>query len=284
VRATGLPDRVAFRDLRERVEGGLVAGTEAGSGPPILLLHGLGGTWQYWSRTMELLAGSARCIAFDLPGFGASDTPPGGFTLDSASDNLAAALRAVGGAPAVVCGHSLGGPLGARFALRHPHAVSKLVLVGPSGLAPAPPWQHRVLRAVPAYNLLQLVPWPWERLLLSIAPLRRAGLGLLVDNPSAVDPALVRRMVEGARHARALRPALSASFATGLDDDAPLVSVPIAAIWGSRDRMVPPSDSEILVCVVPSAEIHFLPGCGHLPMVERPEAFADLLRRVAVGR
>ena len=277
-----MPDRVAFRDLRERVEGGLVAGTETGSGPPILLLHGLGGTWQYWSRTMELLAGSARCIALDLPGFGASDTPPGGFTLDSASDNLAAALRALGAGRAVVCGHSLGGPLGARFALRHPDAVSKLVLVGPSGLAPAPPWQRRVLRAVPAYNLLQLVPWPWERLLLSIAPLRRAGLGLLVDNPSAFDPALLRRMVEGARHARALTPALSASFATGLDDDAPLVSAPIAAIWGSRDRMVPPRDSEILARVVPSAEIHFLPGCGHLPMVERPEAFADLLRRVAV--
>ena len=170
--------------------------------------------------------------------------------------------------------------LGARFALRHPHAVSKLVLVGPSGLAPAPPWQHRVLRAVPAYNLLQLVPWPWERLLLSIAPLRRAGLGLLVDNPRrSIRPG--PPMVEGARHARALTPALSASFATGLDDDAPLVSVPIAAIWGSRDRMVPPSDSEILVRVVPSAEIHFLLGCGHLPMVERPEAFADLLRRVA---
>jgi pimeloyl-ACP methyl ester carboxylesterase len=272
---------VAFRQLRESVEGGVVAGAEAGSGPPIVLLHGLGGTWQYWSRTMELLAGSARCIALDLPGFGQSDTPPGGFTLDSASDNLAAALRALRGAPAVVCGHSLGGPVAARLALRHPDAISRLVLVGPSGLAPAPAWQLRVLRAVPAYNLLRLAPWRWERWLLSIAPLWRAGLGLLVDNPSAIDSALVLRMVEGARHARAVAPALNASFATGLDDDAALVSAPIAAIWGERDRMVPPSDAEILKRVAPSAEIHFLPACGHLPMVERPEAFANLLRRVA---
>jgi pimeloyl-ACP methyl ester carboxylesterase len=263
------------------VEGGVVAGAEAGAGPPFLLLHGLGGTWQYWGRTMELLAGDARCIALDLPGFGQSDTPPGGFTLDSASDNLAAALRALGGAPAVVCGHSLGGPLGARFALRHPDAVSRLVLVGPSGLAPAPPWQLRALRAVSAYTLLQRAPFHWEHWLLPIAPLRRAALGLLVDNPSAVDPALVRRIVDGARFARAITPALGASFATGLDDDAPLVSAPIAAIWGARDRMVPPSDAEILTRVAPSAEVHFLPGCGHLPMVERPEAFANLLRRLA---
>jgi pimeloyl-ACP methyl ester carboxylesterase len=276
-----LPEQ-PLRPLRVEVEGSVVTGAEAGSGVPILLLHGLGGTWDYWGRTMELLAADARCIALDLPGFGQSDSPPGGFTLDSAADLLAAALRSLGGMPAVVCGHSLGGPLAARLAIRHPEAVTRLVLVGPSGLAPAPVWQHRVLHAVPLYNLLQRVTLRWERWLLPIAPLRRAMLALLVDNPSAVDPALVRRIVEGARGARELTPALSASFATGLDDDAPLVPVPIAAIWGTRDRMVPPSDAAILERVVPSAEIHYLPGCGHLPMVERPEAFAVLLRRLAV--
>jgi pimeloyl-ACP methyl ester carboxylesterase len=276
-----LPDPDPLRQLREHVEGGVVTGAETGSGPPLLLLHGLGGTWEYWSRAMELLAGSARCIALDLPGFGGSDMPAGGFSLDSASDGLAAALRALGGAPAVVCGHSLGGPLAARLAIRHPDAVSRLVLVGPSGLAPASPWQHRALRAVPAYNLLQRAPFAWERWLLPIAPLRRAFLGLLVDNTSSIDPALVRSILQGARHARAITPAVQASFETRLDDDAPLVSAPISAIWGERDRMVPPRDSEILKRVVPSAEIHFLPGCGHLPMVERPEAFSTLLRRVA---
>jgi pimeloyl-ACP methyl ester carboxylesterase len=272
---------VRFRELREHVRGDLVAGAEAGSGPPLLLLHGLGGTWQYWARTMELLAGSFRCIALDLPGFGGSATPPGGFTLDSAGDNLAGALEAVGGAPAVVCGHSLGGPLAARLAIRHPQVVSRLVLVGPSGLSPAPPWQRRVMRAVPAYNLLQRAPVPWERWLLPITPLRHAVIGLLVHNPSAVDPALVGGILDGARHARELTPALNASFATGLDDDAPLVPAPISAIWGDRDRMALPRDSEILKRVAPSADIRFLRACGHLPMVERPEAFSDLLRRVA---
>lgn len=59
------------------------------------------------------------------------------------------------------------------------------------------------------------------------------------------------------------------------------MSAPIAAIWGERDRMVPLSDAEILERVVPSAQIHLLPGCGHMPMIERPEAFAHLLSRLA---
>jgi pimeloyl-ACP methyl ester carboxylesterase len=115
-----------------------------------------------------------------------------------------------------------------------------------------------------------------------LAPLRRAGLGLLVDNAAAVDPGVALRLVEGARSARELPAGVDASFSTGLAEEASLVSAPIAAIWGDRDRMVPPSDAEILQRAVPSAAIHFLPGCGHLPMVERPEAFAALLGDVAV--
>ena len=112
---------------------------------------------------MELLAGRARCIALDLPGFGHSDATPDGFSLDSAADGLAGAVRALGAAPAAVCGHSLGGPLAVRLARRHPDAVSSIVLVGPSGLEPAPAWQRRALRLLPAsYRLLRRVPFPWE--------------------------------------------------------------------------------------------------------------------------
>ena len=115
-----------------------------------------------------------------------------------------------------------------------------------------------------------------------IAPLRRAGLSLLVDNAAAIDPALVRHLADGARQARELPAAVRDSFATGLTEEAPLVAAPIAAIWGDRDRMVPPADAELLRNAVPSADIRMLPACGHLPMVERPEAFSALLAALAV--
>ncbi len=60
------------------------------------------------------------------------------------------------------------------------------------------------------------------------------------------------------------------------------MTAPIAAIWGDRDRMVPAADAELLLRAVPSAAIHFLPACGHMPMIERPEAFAALLARLAL--
>ena len=64
-----------FRPLRVELSGSVVTGAESGSGAPLVLLHGLGGTWEYWGRTIALLSDRARCIALDLPGFGHSDEP-----------------------------------------------------------------------------------------------------------------------------------------------------------------------------------------------------------------
>jgi pimeloyl-ACP methyl ester carboxylesterase len=246
-----------------------------------VLLHGLGGTWEYWGRTMTLLAGRARCVALDLPGFGNSDAPPGGFGLDSAVDELADAMRALGSGPAALCGHSLGGPVGVRLGLRHPDIVSRVILVGPSGLKPAPTWQDRALKLVPVYRALRRAPFRWEHWLLRVGPLRRAALRTLVEDPATVDDETARSLVDGGRKARELQGAIAASFATGLAEEAARLSVPVAAIWGDRDRMVPPGDAEVLRAAVPSADIRFLPGCGHLPMVERPDAFALLLGELA---
>jgi pimeloyl-ACP methyl ester carboxylesterase len=272
-----------FRPLRVDVAGRSVTGAEAGSGPPLVLLHGLGGTWEYWAPAMALLAGSARCIALDLPGFGHSDDLPGAFTLDGAVERLAAALAALDVPAAPVCGHSLGGPLAVRLARNHPASTSRLVLVGPSGLEEAPSWQRRALALVPVYELLRRAPVPWEHWLLRVGPLRRAALGALVHDPSTVSAAMARTLVDGGREARELKGAIDASFATGLDAEARLVDVPIAAIWGERDRMVPVADAQILLRAVPSATLHLLPACGHLPMVEHPQAFASLLADLALG-
>jgi pimeloyl-ACP methyl ester carboxylesterase len=278
---SGLPR--GFRPIRATTDGGTVTGAEIGAGPPLLLLHGLGGTWAYWAPAMALLARSARCIALDLPGFGHSDAPRGGFTLDAAAAGLVAAMDAIDAGRAVVCGHSLGGPLAVRLGLNHPEAASRLILVGPSGLKPAPAWQSHALALMPVYRLLRQAPVPWEHWLLRVAPLRRAALRTLVDDPSTVSLAMARTIVDGGRQARELQGAVTASFDTGLAEEARDVVAPIAAIWGDRDRMVPVADAEVLLHAVPSATLHLLPACGHLPMVERPHAFAALLARLATG-
>ena len=269
-----------FRPLRLDAGGAIVTGAEAGSGPPLVLVHGLGGTWEYWAPAMALLARAARCIALDLPGFGHSDDLPGEFTLDKAVARLAAALAALGIPAAPVCGHSLGGPLAVRLARNHPETTSHVVLVGPSGLVEAPVWQRRALRLVPVYQLLRRAPVPWEHWLLRVGPLRRGALRALVHDPATVSDAMARTLVDGGREARELKGAIDASFATGLDAEARALTVPVDAIWGERDRMVPAKDARLLLRAVPGATLHVMPGCGHLPMVEDPETFAALLARL----
>jgi pimeloyl-ACP methyl ester carboxylesterase len=136
---------------------------------------------------------------------------------------------------------------------------------------------------VPVYQLLRRAPVPWERWLLHVASLRRAALGALVHDPSTVSRAMAATLVDGGRQARELKGAIDASFATGLDAEARLLAVPIAAIWGDRDRMVPVADAQVLLRAVPAATLHVMPGCGHLPMVESPEAFTTLLAGLALG-
>jgi pimeloyl-ACP methyl ester carboxylesterase len=268
------------RAFRVEAGGGAVAGVELGAGPPLVLLHGLAGTSRYWEAAMRLLAGRARCVALDLPGFGGSDAPPGGFALDGAADRLAAALtELVAGRAAAVCGHSLGGPVAVRLALRHPPLVSRLVLVAPSGLRRAPAWQRTAVGIVPVYRVLRRLPLRWERLL--PVAVRRTLLAPLVGDPSQLDPGTTLRLLEGARSARELAAAVDVSFSVGLAGDVARVRAPIAAAWGERDHMVAPEEAEFLLRAAPVTTFRILPGCGHMPMVERPEAFAALLAELA---
>ena len=148
-------------------------------------------------------------------------------------------------------------------------------------MKPAPKWQDRALKLVPVYRALRRAPFPWEHWLLHVGPLRRAALRTLVEDPATVDDETARCLVDGGREARELQGAIAASFATGLAEEAARLTVPVAAIWGDRDRMVPPGDAQVLQDAVPAAVIRFLPRCGHLPMVEQPEAFASLLAELA---
>ncbi len=265
-----------LRPLRIEASHSTITGSEAGSGPPLVLLHGLGGTSAYWGRTMALLAGRARCVALDLPGFGHSDAaPPGGFELDAAVDELADALRALGTGPAALCGHSLGGPVSVRLALRHPDVATRVILVGPSGLKPAPKWQDRALKLVPVYRALRRAPFPWEHWLLHVGPLRRAALRTLVEDPATVDDETARCLVDGGREARELQGAIAESFATGLAEEAARLTVPVAAIWGDRDRMVPPGDAQVLQDAVPD-------GRHPVPAALRPPADGRAPRGVRV--
>src|SRR4051812_22748185 len=113
-----------------------------GSGPPVVLVHGLGGAAPNWRLIAPGLALERRVIVPELPGHGASDPLPGADTIDPFADLVVGALEQEEASPAAWVGHSLGGLVALRAAVRHPEAVTGIVLAAAAGGSAAPPPQE----------------------------------------------------------------------------------------------------------------------------------------------
>lgn len=232
----------------------------AGEGSPIVLLHGLSGSFDWWVRNAGALASRHAVAGIDLVGFG-SHRRFTGSPLPLDFDESVALLRrwmdSRVGAPAHVIGHSMGAQLAIHLAATHPALVKSLVLVSSSGLPvrlrPGPR-----LRAMfrPPGSLLSFLPvLAWDAL--------RAG-------PTSIGVAL----------GRALR-----------DDVSPLLerlAMPTLIVWGENDPLIPLHYAHLLEESIPGSRLEILSGAGHIPMWDRPEEFnalvLDFLDSVEKGR
>ena len=250
-----------------------LAGDEAA--PPLVLLHGLGGTWRLWRRTIDGFARSFRVVAVDLPGFGRSRPYPGGaFPLDGVASRLSEALDALEIERHLLVGHSMGGGVAIAYAAARAERVERLVLVSPAGLVATgavraswrtPAW-HRVGRE--ASRLA-------EPLLVASRRSRRAVFARLVHDPDALATADVLSLVRGSRTGRGTPAAGIAIAHAGLRDRLGRLTMPTLVVWGSDDRVVSPEYGSRLAGALPDGRLAVLPETGHLPMVERPDALVD---------
>ena len=117
------------------IDGRRVNVIDVGSGPPVVFIHGLSGSWQNWLEQMPVFARDHRVIAFDLPGFGASAMPREKITISGYGRFVAALLDELGVGSAAVVGNSMGGFIGIELAIRFPERVERLVLVSAAGLS-----------------------------------------------------------------------------------------------------------------------------------------------------
>jgi pimeloyl-ACP methyl ester carboxylesterase len=251
----------------------------------ILLIHGLGDEADSWRRVIPSLAGSARVIALDLPGFGRSES--------RARVGVSACVRAVLGlldalsiGRAVFVGSSLGAVVAEIAAFRAPGRCAGLVLVdgGLPGLkASASAWKGAIpIVGSRGYRSLRGRP---EAAYRSLGPYY-ADLESLPEE----DRAFLRRRVEARVESRsqerayfqlfrslALWMARPAFFARGLGSFAG----PALVAWGERDRIVDPSSAEAIAAFAPRGRARHIPGAGHLPQQERPEELARLILETA---
>jgi pimeloyl-ACP methyl ester carboxylesterase len=274
------PGRLRFESVRTR--SGRISMLSAGSGDPVLCLHGLGGTKASFLPTVAALAPGYRVIAADLPGFGESDKPiAAAYDAPYFAAAALALLDSLGIERAHLVGNSMGGRVAIEAGLRDPGRIDRLVL-----LSPALAW-------------LRDRRWKW------LLQLPLPKLGLVQPTPRPVVEAIVRRLVPGGGDGWAaagvdefmrsyLTPRGRAAFyaaAANIYLDEPHgeqglwtrlaeLSPQTMFVWGRHDALVPIAFMRHVERTLPAAR-HVELDCGHVPQVERPRethaAIADFL-------
>jgi pimeloyl-ACP methyl ester carboxylesterase len=269
---------VIVRARSVEVDGTRVLVAELGAGPPIVLIHGLGGTFRYWLESARRLARHYRVLVVDVPGFGGSDPAAVPFSMVAAGERVLAACEALGARRPVLVGHSLGGPIAALVAARSPERVAGVVLVSTTGLSPERAWRRHVL--LPIVRRALGNPRPWENLLASHAWAREIVFTKMFAHPRELDPCTTRMLVGGAALARQIGDSLEASLRSDLRGTVRELAAPLGIVWGEHDETVSLEDAALAQRLRPDTRARFVPGAGHMPMVELPDAFVAALVEV----
>lgn len=242
---------------------------EAGSGPPLLFLHGIGGNRHSFARQLPAFADAWRAVAWDMPGYG--ETPlPERMTFAVLADAAAALIAALGEGPVAVVGHSMGGMVAQELVARHPDRVSALVLAGtsPAFGKPGGDWQKRFLAdrlrpldegRVPADFADSLVDGMWGK------------AGREYRKPEA-------RATMAALSAETYRAALNCIVTFDRRDALERIACPTLCLAAEEDSNAAPVVMEKMAARIPGAEYVCMPRAGHLMTVEDAEGFNAIVR------
>jgi pimeloyl-ACP methyl ester carboxylesterase len=265
-----------FDDRELVVDGARLHYAVGGAGVPLVLVHGLGGTVENWRGIAPALARNHRVLVPDLPGHGRSEPLQEAAHLDVFVDAVCAMCAAEGMGSAVWFGHSLGGTIALRAAVRRPDAVRGVVLAAAAGIGSS----TRLGRVtVTLMGLVQpgklIAPhrsaWAGSRLG------RRVAFGWWgVGDSDALSPELAEAFFEGPAHHTKTRQAGSALLATDPLDGLEQVACPVLCLWGASDKWVKLDDG-IEYARRLGAPLRAIAGCGHLLIGERPEVCVSVI-------
>jgi pimeloyl-ACP methyl ester carboxylesterase len=264
------------------LHGHRVAYRRAGSGPAVLLVHGIAGTGAVWDAVVPELARTHTVIAPDLPGHGASGASGGDYSVGAMAATLRDLLLALQIERATVVGHSLGGGVAMQFAYLFPEHCERLVLISSGGLGRS---VNLVLRsaALPGSELVTAGLGLSARA--GGRALRAAGL-LRPERHSAPARELGRSV--GSLADRETRTAFLATLRAVVGPVGQRVfagdrlylaaAMPTLIVWGERDPMIPAGHGRRAHAAMPGSRLELLPGVGHFPPLEAPEQTVAVLR------
>lgn len=251
-----------------------IAYLDVGTGPPVILIHGFGGSMWQWEYQQHALSQHFRVLTLDLPGAGLSDKPEIDYRPDQMLDYFVGFMDAVKIPQATLVGNSMGAGLAIGMALSHPTRVTKLVLIG--GLP-----QH-VMKKLTSPSVRQALETGAPSWLVSFGNMLFGGLMTesilkeIVHDPTLLTPAVIERSIRNRQRPGLIKPILAvrenlplweSGFATRLCE----ITHPTLVIWGEEDRVFPIAVGEELHQTIKGSRFIRIPNAGHIPQWERPD-------------
>lgn len=248
---------------------------ERGSGPALVLLHGMFGDCGDWETVLEPLAETYRVIAPDLPGFGASAKPDVSYDAEFFLDWLDALFESLHVRKAVLVGNSFGGEIAILFALAHPEKVARLILVSSGGLRfYTENERNLIVEKFSVPNLKALTPAAHEFLFQTVFSQKGTAWRRYLEKQNAK---LLRP--DFAQYATALHRCMRLAFSLYFDQKLTRLRMPVLLIWGDGDVVFPIALAQRALKRIRNGELVLLEGGGHAPQLENPEAFVRAVER-----
>jgi pimeloyl-ACP methyl ester carboxylesterase len=254
----------------------LVGGPERHDGPPLMLVHGLGGAASNWTELAPILAASRRVVVPELAGHGRSDPLPRAASLEPFADGIGAVAERERLFPAVLVGHSLGGVVALRLALRRPDDVTGVVLAAAAGISSG---TRRARYALSVLGRLQpgrrLAPYRGR-----VARSRRLRLLVFgywgVADVTSLSEQSVRGFMAGPELHTDTVTAARALVADDPRQELEAVHCPCLVLWGAADNQLGLEDAFDYARRL-RAPLRVIADCGHLLIGERPDACRDAI-------
>jgi pimeloyl-ACP methyl ester carboxylesterase len=282
----GVSDRPDWREVdwsahlhATEIDGARVTYVDVGAGDatPVVFVHGLSGQWQNWLENIPRVAQERRVVALDLPGFGTSEMPreqisiPGyGRCVDALRDHLGLDRVAL-------VGNSLGGFIAAEVAIQFPARVERLALVSAAGITSSNLRRRPALTVGRIAVAITAVTAAQQRAMAARPRGRHLALALVARYPSRLRADIAwEGLMKGAGRP-GFQPALRASLEYDFRDRLPEIDCPTLIVWGRNDAVIPAKDAQEFERLIEGSRSVMLDDTGHVPMLERPVAFNDLL-------
>jgi pimeloyl-ACP methyl ester carboxylesterase len=283
----GAEDAHADRDFAAwsiHLHGHEVIYRTAGSGPPLVIVHGMVNSSKHWREVALRLAETHTVIVPDLIGHGDSATPRGDYALGAHAAVIRDLLSALEIESATFVGHSLGGGIAMVFFWQFPHKVERLALVSSGGLGQEVSPMLRGAALPGASALVWAASHPG---VLAAIDGVGAGLGRLGWRKAAYLKAVTRalRPLQGGGARKAFLQSLRSVIdvhgqkVSALDRLYLLGPVPTLIVWGERDRTIPVEHGRNAHELIPGSRFETLPGAAHFPNLEDPDALSEIVER-----